>query len=352
MMADFDPLPRVKIESPRDTTPLEKAPADVPPPVGITPPQILAQDAAAGRRGAAWRLLHWIMENNPQAVVAVSSFDDDRLAQRLLEFVALGTWAGKPFVVPVPLRSPYARTRLRTLFLPGSGIDSIRAERVLATSMHDRRPAIRETAANILGILGASTAAPVLIDALRDPVPAVQLQAARALGRVKNPAAVPALLSALQQADEQLGSQIFASLVKLGPAAVPALIETSASSSPWMRWNCVRALGAIRDYRALPVLVRELADTDHSIAWMAAKGLVQFGRLSVGPVLRLLMSAQVTPWLVETSSYVLSNQHDLKLKPYLEPVIEHMHGVAFRVATTHYAHKALTQLIADGLIEA
>ncbi len=148
-MADFDPLPRVKIESPRDTTPLEKAPADVPPPVGITPPQILAQDAAAGRRGAAWRLLHWIMENNPQAVVAVSSFDDDRLAQRLLEFVALGTWAGKPFVVPVPLRSAYARTRLRTLFLPGSGIDSIRAERVLATSMHDRRPAIRETAANI-----------------------------------------------------------------------------------------------------------------------------------------------------------------------------------------------------------
>jgi len=140
--------------------------------------------------------------------------------------------------------------------------------------------------------------------------------------------------------------------VKLGPAAVPALIETSASSSPWMRWNCVRALGAIRDYRALPVLVRELADTDHSIAWMAAKGLVQFGGLSVGPVLRLLMSAQVTSWLVETSSYVLSNQHDRKLKPYLEPVIEHMHGVAFRVATTHYAHKALTQLIADGLIEA
>src|SRR5258708_5360795 len=240
MMADFDPLPRVKIESPRDTTPLEKAPADVPPPVGITPPQILAQDAAAGRRGAAWRLLHWIMENNPQAVVAVSSFDDDRLAQRLLEFVALGTWAGKPFVVPFPLRSAYARTRLRTLFLPGSGIDSIRAERVLVMSMHDRRSAIRETAANILGILGTPTAAPVLIDALRDPVPAVQLQAARALGRVKNPAAVPAPLKAFPPVDGRLGGPIFASLVKLGPAAVPAVIETSARRSPRMPWSSVR----------------------------------------------------------------------------------------------------------------
>src|SRR5258708_36619707 len=106
--------------------------------MGIPPPQILAQDAAAGRRGAAWRLLHWIMENNPQAVVAVSSFDDDRLGQRLLEFVSLGTWAGKPFVVPFPLRSPYARTRLRTLFLPGSCIDWIRTERVLVMAMHDQ----------------------------------------------------------------------------------------------------------------------------------------------------------------------------------------------------------------------
>jgi HEAT repeat protein len=350
-MTSFNPFSRTKAAQSHDTAPLEQAPADLTPPVGITPPQVLAADAATGRRGAAWRLMHWIIENDPRAVVAVASLDDDRLAQNLLEFIALGTWAGKPFVVPTQLRSAYARTRLRTLFLPGSGIDSLRAERVLTKAMHDQRPAMRETAANILGILGSPTTASVLIEALRDPVPAVQIQAAKALGRVRNPSAVPALLSALQNADEQLGSQIFSSLVRLGPVAVPVLIETSTSSLPWMRWHCVRALGDIRDRRALPVLVLALGDSDHSIAWMAAKGLVHFGRLSVGPVLRLLMSAQVTPWLVETASYVLSNQHDPKLKPYLEPVIQHMHDVAFRVATTHYAHKALSQLIADGLIE-
>src|SRR5215469_12183395 len=119
----------------RDTIPPEQSPEDVAPPVGITPPQILAKDAAAGRRGAAWRLLYWIIENDPRAVVAVASLDDDRLAQHLLEFIAIGTtWAGKPFVVPVPLRSAYARTRLRPLFLPGSGIDSFRAERVLLSA--------------------------------------------------------------------------------------------------------------------------------------------------------------------------------------------------------------------------
>ena len=351
-MASVNPPSKPNMATSRDNTPLEQTPADVAPPVGITPPQILATDAAAGRRGAAWRLLYWIIENDPRAIVAVASLDDDRLARHLLEFIAMGTtWAGKPFVVPVPLRSAYARTRMRTLFLPGSGIDSIRAERVLVSVMHDNRPAIRENAASILGLLGSPTATPVLVEALRDPVPAVRLQAAKALGRVGDPSAVAPLLTALQSADEQLGSQIFSSLVRLGPAAVPVLIETSTSGSAWMRWHCVRALGDIRDLRALPVLVRALGDTDHSIAWMGAKGLVHFGRQGVGPVFRLLMAGDVTPWLVETASYVLRNQHDPKLKPYLEPVIQSMQGVAFRVATPQAAQKALSQLIADGVIQ-
>src|SRR5918912_2509464 len=125
--------------NPNTTTAQNTVPpnADVAPPIGITPPQILAPDAAAGRRGAAWRLMVWIMENDPRAIIAVNSLEDDRLAQHLLEFIALGTWAGKPFVVPVPLRTPHARTRLRTLFLPGSGIETARAERVLMSAVHD-----------------------------------------------------------------------------------------------------------------------------------------------------------------------------------------------------------------------
>src|SRR5690348_11560169 len=150
----FPTSSKTKTSSEYDTVPMEANAADVAPPVGITPPQILAQDAAAGRRGAAWRLMHWIMEDDPRAVIAVSSLEDDRLAQNLLEFIALGTWAGKPFVVPVPLRSPHARTRLRTLFLPGSGMDIGRAERVLLAASRDKRPAMRETSVHILGIFG------------------------------------------------------------------------------------------------------------------------------------------------------------------------------------------------------
>ncbi len=353
MMTPSDPLSQTNMTAASEAVSPEQPVADVAPPIGITPPQILAQDAAAGKRGAAWRLLVWIMENDPRAIIAVSSLDDDRLAQNLLEFIALGTWAGKPFVVPVPLRSALTRTRLRTLFLPGAGIDSIRAQRVAISAARDNRPAVRETAIYILGLLESPVATPMLIQALNDQVPSVRLQAVKALGRVGNPEAVPALLNALRGADEQLGSQIFSALVRLGRAAVPALLEASNSNSTWMRWQAIRALGAIRDRRALPVLVSALTDADHSVAWMGAKGLTQFGRLSLEPVLQLLVKAEMTPWLVETASYVLSNQirYDPKLKPYLEPVIERMRAQAFRVGTSHAAQKSLALLKADGMVE-
>jgi hypothetical protein len=353
MMTPSDPLSQTNTTPASEAVPPEQLVADVAPPIGITPPQILAQDAAAGRRGAAWRLLVWIMENDPRAIIAVSSLDDDRLAQNLLEFIALGTWAGKPFVVPVPLRSALTRTRLRTLFLPGAGIDSVRVQRVAMSAARDKRPAVRETAIYILGLLESPVATPMLIQALNDQVPSVRLQAVKALGRVGDPAAVPVLLNALRGADEQLASQIFSALVRLGRAAVPALLEASNSNSTWMRWQAIRALGAIRDRRALPALVAALSDADHSVAWMGAKGLTQFGRLCLEPVLQLLVKAEMTPWLVETASYVLSNQvrYDPKLKPYLEPVRERMNTQAFRVGTSQAAQKALAQLKADGMIE-
>jgi HEAT repeats len=328
-----------------------QSPADEAPPVDVISLQALIREAAEGQRGAAWQLLYLLKEKDPRAIAAIDSFDDDRLAQHLLEWIALGTWASKPFVAPMSLHSPAARMHLHTVFLPREGVDSSRIERLLIVALHDDQPALRQTAAHILGLRGKATAVPSLIEVLHDPIPTVQIQVVKALGRIRDPEAIPALLSCLQHADEQLSNQIFSSLVQIGHAAVPALIEMSTNSSVHLRWHCIRALGEISDLRALPVLVQALADTNQSVAWMAAKGLVPFGRLSVGPVLRLLMFAEVTPWLVETASYVLTDQPDARLTPYIGPVIRQMHQVGFRIGTMLAAQKALTQLIAAGLEE-
>lgn len=323
------------------------------PSVGVTPPQVLAQEAADGRRGAAWRLLYLIIENDPRAVVAVSALADDRLAEHLLEFIALGTWAGKQFVIPPPLRSPFARTRLRTLFVPPAGIAQERGERVLLAALRDPRISVRETAIYILGLMGSSAAVPDLIQALHDPQASIRSQAVKALGRTGSPNAVPALLNILPGADELLNSQIFMALVSLGHVAVPVLLDFAHSNSSWMRWHSIRALSAIRDPRALPVLVNALQDSDHSVAWMAAKGLASLGRECVEPVLRMLSLAQMTPWVVETASYVLHTQAQAhrELKPALDPLLQQMHQVAYRSGTGYTALKALEQLHASGMLK-
>jgi hypothetical protein len=332
--------------------PPEPSVSEVTPPIGETPPDELARDAAAGRRGAAWRLMFWILNNDPRAMMAVSSLDDDRLAQHLLEFMALGTWAGKPFVVPLPLRSHYARTRLRTLFMPGAGIPEERVKRVLVQALFDPRDQLRESAAYLYSIVGTPQDVPVLIEALNDSNYGVRYQVAKALGHTRSPEAIPALVSALTNADEQLGSQIFRSLIAIGSAAVPALIELSNDSRAWVRWDCVHALGEIADNRAITPLALALNDPDHGVAWMAARELVHFGRLSVEPVLRVLMLKNTSPWLVETGSYTL---HEIakeypRLQPYLQPVIRGMHGVAYNIATPLAARKALEQLESSGIL--
>lgn len=340
------------METLTETGQLEQSAADVTPPIGVTPPQVLAREAAEGRRGAAWRLLYWVMEDDPRAVIAIGSLDDDRLAHHLLAFIALGTWAGKPFVVPRQLRSAHARTRLRTLFLPGAGMDMARAGRVLLAGVHNHRWEVRTAALHVLGMGAFPGITPTLVEALRDPVPAVRLQAARALGHAGDLSALPELIKSLHTADEQVGGQIFHALVHLGNAAVPALMKESESNSPWVRWHCMQALGEICDDRALPVLVRSLNDPDHAVAWAGAKSLVHFGKQAIEPLLRMLLLTETSPWIVETSSHVLRTfyHRDSRLKPYLEPVVKSMHGVAYRIGTPAAANKALTGLAADGLL--
>jgi HEAT repeat protein len=292
-----------------------------------------------------------LVESDPWAVVAVSSLEDDRLAAHLLEYLALHTWAGKPFVVPQLLRSPYARSRLRALFVAPSGIAAGCAERVLLAALHDPRSSVRETALDLLGLVGCRAAVPALIQALQDPLPSTRLLAARALGHSSDPRAVQALLAALHGANERQSTQIFMALTRLGHIAVPALLEASRSHSTWMRWHSIRALTEIRDVRAFPVFINALQDSDHAVAWMAARGLVPSGRVCVEPILHMLTTAEMTPWLRETASYVLSAQcqHNSDLKAMLEPLLQEMHRSSYKDGSGYLALRALEQLDAGTL---
>jgi hypothetical protein len=323
--------------------------SEAPPPVGTTPPAALVAPAAQGQRGAAWRLLHWVEEDNPEAIDAIKRSSDQRLLTLLLEWLALGTWAGKLFRVPVSMRQPHFRAQISALFLPGSGVPEGLVKTVLCDGLHHPQPAVRETAAHLLGVLADPTTADALAEALHDPVSVVRVQAAKALGRLHLPESAPALVGALRYHDEAQASQVCQALAQLGSPAVPALLKAARSSDAWVRWHVLRVLGDLHDLRGMPALVEALADEDYAVAWMAARELATMGTAPVEEVLRLLIRAPDTPQLMETAGYVLHAQTIAQVKGILAPVLESMHHAEYRVAMPLAVQHALNQLAASGI---
>jgi HEAT repeat protein len=236
--------------------------------------------AAQGKRGAAWRLLHWIGEDNREALEAIRICSDARLFERLLEWLALGTWAGKPFKVPLALRQPPLRNRVRALFL--SAAPAGLSQQVLLGGLRDARPALNAEAAHLLGMLGES--------------------------------------------------------------AVPTLLEAARSPEAGARWHALRLLGSFHERRGLPIMVQALADHDYSVAWMAARTLSTMGTPVVRPILHLLSTAPLTPWLMETSAYALHAQHHPQLRSFLEPVLRAMRSVEYRIEVPLAVEHALATL--------
>lgn len=277
-----EPLPDTAL----DASPLanqDGLPEAPSPPVGTTPAAELVAAAAQGKRGAAWRLLHWIGEDNREALEAMQNCSDARLFEHLLEWLALGTWAGKPFKVPTALRQPSLRNKVRVLIL--SAAPAGLPQQVLLAGLRDARPALSAEAAHLLGMLG-------------EP-------------------------------------------------AIPTLLEAARSPEAGARWQALRLLGSFHDQRALPVLVQFLADNDYSVAWMAARALAGMGTPVVRPILHLLITAPLTPWLMETSGYALRARRNSQLRPFLEPVLRAMHSVDYRIEVPLAVEQALATLPGD-----
>jgi predicted Ser/Thr protein kinase len=108
-------------------------------------------------------------------------------------------------------------------------------------------PMARRRAVLALAELGPRSTAAVraLADALKDPDGRVRFMAAAALGRVGPAAepAIPALIEALD--DEASGGEAAESLVKMGRAAVPALLQVIESGTEAIRWHAATALTRI-----------------------------------------------------------------------------------------------------------
>ncbi len=101
--------------------------------------------------------------------------------------------------------------------------------------------------------------------------------------------AMRSLMAQIRSDDGMTREKARNALVAIGGPAIASLGKAlRASDAAQLRWEAVKALGAIGDKRSIPVLVAALGDRDRDVSWLAAEGLAKYGTAAWRPILRAL----------------------------------------------------------------
>lgn len=95
-------------------------------------------------------------------------------------------------------------------------------------------------------------------------------------------------------------------LVKIGKAAVPALMELLRHPNGMIRWEACKTLEKIRDYRAAHALAQALLDENMDVRWVAADALIELEHRALIPVLEAIERHYDSVLLREAAHHVLS----------------------------------------------
>jgi hypothetical protein len=124
-----------------------------------------------------------------------------------------------------------------------------------------------------------------LVPFLSDPAREVRQCAALGLAIKPEESATQPLVQALSDEDSMVSSLAVNALVKIGKAAVPALIDVvkprpepvEGNASQSARIHALRALAEIRDHRAIPVMMKVMDEDSALLQHWAKEGLDRLG---------------------------------------------------------------------------
>jgi len=169
------------------------------------------------------------------------------------------------------------------------GIDEL----ILALKTRDRD--VRLGIIEALSVIRDPRAVPSLIHLLSDPGSEVRWEAAIALGEINDPASTASLVQALRDPDKyvrygaasalqksgwkpasdeerafhSVGLQEWQAVREIGEPAIPALSHVLHDRDSGVRMQAIEILGSIGNRKAVPVLMRSLADENAEVRWKA-----------------------------------------------------------------------------------
>ncbi len=117
-----------------------------------------------------------------------------------------------------------------------------------------------------------------LIEDLKNSDVEGRINAAKALGKLKDPKAIDQLIQAFNDINKFVRLSALESLVEIGEPAVPALINALRDTNLYVRQYSVEVLGRIKDQRAVDPLINALKDADYpEVQYSLTKALGELG---------------------------------------------------------------------------
>lgn len=185
--------------------------------------------------------------------------------------------------------------------------------------MDDPTPRVREGAINALGEMGDKRALDAIIARLDDPSDDVRSMAAWSLGAIRDPKAVPALIPFVNHSTDGMGYRAIKALGWIGDRRASDPLMQVVRSNRSLANDACRALGRLKDERAVPLLVSVLGvDKNHCFASEgigamalgdnAVEGLAGIGPPAVDALVRALSDKDV--WVRERAASALAQIKD------------------------------------------
>lgn len=134
------------------------------------------------------------------------------------------------------------------------------------------------------------------------------------------------------------------SLVAIGNATVPSLLELRDHRRREVRWEAVKALGEIGNFEANAGLISSLTDESFDVRWLAAEALIAQGQKVIVPLLRAIMLQPGSELLRESAHHILRSLVDRKLARDIQPVLKALEDIDFTPKVRVVARKALRNL--------
>ena len=193
-------------------------------------------------------------------------------------------------------------------------------------ALTDPDDATREEAAQALIKLADPAATDALIEALQDDYWSVRMYAGHALAKIGGSRVVEALIPMLGDSIKECRDGTVDDFAAIGAAAGERLVAALRDERWRVREGAAKALGLIKDRRAVDGLIAALRDRDGSVRTIAAEAL---GRIGDPKAIKGLMALfKDTSKLVRVAATIALTQIG---EPTVEPLIEGLKDENFQV---------------------